>query len=77
MSLMSRFAQFCSTQRKRVEIVPMEKCKSRVTRCKLTPNCQTSEAERKGRLISAKDMICGTDANTYMSECELNHATCL
>lgn len=59
----------CGNQRKSIQQVGMERCRSRMNRCKILPTCP--ETTQKS------DKICGTDAQTYSSECELSHATCL
>lgn len=54
----------------------MERCKSRLTRCKKLAACNK---ERNSGLIkpSKNDYLCGTDSKTYKTECDLAHATCL
>lgn len=64
------------TQRKTIKAVAMDKCKSRINRCKLISSCK----DNYGRLLatpSNSDYLCGTDSKTYTTECDLAQATCL
>lgn len=70
------YKNICRTQKKSIQSVPMERCKSRLTRCKKLATCNK---ERYSGIIkpSKNDYLCGTDSKTYKSECDLAQATCL
>lgn len=63
-------------QKKTIQNVPMERCKSRLTRCKKLAACNK---ERNAGVVkpSKSDYMCGSDSKTYKTECDLAHATCL
>lgn len=64
----------CGTQRKPIQQVSMERCRTRLNRCKSVQSCK--DQQKAGKMEKGEKM-CGTDARTYLNECELAQATCL
>lgn len=64
------------TPKKSIQSVPMERCKSRLAKCKKLAACSK---ERYSGLVkpTKNDYLCGTDSKTYKSECDLAQANCL
>ncbi|EDS27771.1 follistatin [Culex quinquefasciatus] len=70
-------------QRKKIQVVTIDRCKQKMSRCKSIPACKhhsknggSSSASIFGP-VDQKDLLCGTDSRTYNNECELARATCL
>lgn len=83
MRLLTLLLLFCSnffwhyrTQKKTIQSVPMEKCKSRLARCKKVATC-SKDRNAAAMKTSKNDYLCGTDSKTYKNECDLAQATCL
>lgn len=63
------------TQKKPIQSVPMDRCKSKLSRCKRLASC--NKERYAGIKPSKSDYLCGSDSKTYKTECDLAQATCL
>ncbi|XP_070497614.1 agrin-like isoform X1 [Chironomus tepperi] len=67
----------CGSQKKNIQVVPIEKCQKKMDRCKKNTEIACKSQKKQNSFFGKEDSICGTDSKTYANECELQKATCL